>query len=104
VSATQTLAGLQVFLNSPDLGKDLGNRAQRANCLKFLTGLIENLGSTLAPGFTVNRLIENIGKASKSATSYEELRANARTTGNTIRMVYNPVEPVLESDTEDYIN
>jgi RHS repeat-associated protein len=38
--ATHTQADLQKLLDSPDLKKDLGNRAQRGDCNKFLTGLI----------------------------------------------------------------
>ncbi len=79
--APQALVDLQNRLNSPDLGKDLGTRAQRGNCNKFLTGLIQNLGSMLTPDFSINTLIQNIGNATKAAVSLADIHANAFTDG-----------------------
>jgi hypothetical protein len=84
---------LQKLLDSADLKKDLGTRAEREDCNKFLTGLITNLGDSITAGFTINTLIENIGKATKQANILANIGANARTTDNTMIIAYNPHEP-----------
>jgi hypothetical protein len=89
----QKLEDLQKLLDSPDLKKDLGTRAQGGDCNKFLTGLIKNLGSSLTAGFSINTLIENIGKATRQADIVANIGANARTTDNTMRIAYNPYDP-----------
>jgi hypothetical protein len=46
----------------------------------------------LTPGFSINTLVGNIGKATRTAVSLAEIHANALTNGNTMQIAYNPYE------------
>jgi hypothetical protein len=79
------------------LRADLRSRAgagsgNAGRCFTFLVDVIANLSDDLTAGFSVQTLIDNIMGADRVATTRAQLGANARTTGNSIKVAADPSE------------